>query len=149
MTPHIQRIKHDPENGQYGDCYRTAIACLLDVEPEEVPHFCIPEISDPHDLMSHWLLEYKKCSIFTSVFSGDNTYKEVLQYVEFNNKNIYYLLSARSKIANHIWICINNEIVHDPSGNNITPLGPSINPEGLECYPVSVLVPAQTCLLLP
>lgn len=38
MTPHLQRIRHNPTGGTYGDCYRTAIACLLDVDPEEVPH---------------------------------------------------------------------------------------------------------------
>jgi hypothetical protein len=38
MTPHKQRFRHDPANGIYGDCWRTAIACLLDIQPEEIPH---------------------------------------------------------------------------------------------------------------
>lgn len=46
MTPHAQTILADPTrgdghdaNGIPGDCYRTAIACLLDLEPTDVPHF--------------------------------------------------------------------------------------------------------------
>lgn len=39
MTPHTQTILHNPAQGQLGDCWRTCIACLLDVKPEEVPHF--------------------------------------------------------------------------------------------------------------
>ena len=40
MKFHKQLYRHDPENGVWGDCYRTAWACLLDLEPEDVPHFC-------------------------------------------------------------------------------------------------------------
>ncbi len=33
-----QIVKHDPDNDQYGDCYRSAIACILDYDSvEEVP----------------------------------------------------------------------------------------------------------------
>ena len=34
-----QLIRHDPENGQWGDCWRTCIACLLDLPAAEVPNF--------------------------------------------------------------------------------------------------------------
>ncbi|WP_434033700.1 hypothetical protein [Cupriavidus sp. a3] len=39
MTPHKQLISHDPEHGFYGDCWRTCIACLLDLHPSQVPNF--------------------------------------------------------------------------------------------------------------
>ena len=38
MTPHTQAFLHDPATGIRGDCYRTAIACLLDVPRDDVPH---------------------------------------------------------------------------------------------------------------
>ena len=38
MTPHKQLNRHRPEEGVFGDCYRTAIACLLDLRPQDVPH---------------------------------------------------------------------------------------------------------------
>lgn len=40
MKPVEQTItKHDPENGQYGDCFRACIASVLHLNIEEVPHF--------------------------------------------------------------------------------------------------------------
>ena len=49
MTPHNQLIKHDPENGMYGDCQRTCIAVILDLHPSEVPHFCEDPTATRHD----------------------------------------------------------------------------------------------------
>ena len=41
MIKLTQLILHDPENDQYGDCFRTCIACLLEIEDiSSVPHFC-------------------------------------------------------------------------------------------------------------
>lgn len=40
FKPEKQRILHDPENGMFGDCYRTSVAMCLGLSPEEVPHFC-------------------------------------------------------------------------------------------------------------
>lgn len=39
MRRQKQRYLHEPENFQYGDCHRTAIACLLDLRVWEAPHF--------------------------------------------------------------------------------------------------------------
>lgn len=34
-----QAFLHKPEEGVYGDCYRTCIACLLGIDRDAVPHF--------------------------------------------------------------------------------------------------------------
>ena len=39
MKFYKQLHKHDPDNGVWGDCHRTAIGCLLDIEPELIPNF--------------------------------------------------------------------------------------------------------------
>lgn len=39
MRFNTQTILHNPREGLVGDCWRTCIACLLDMEPSEVPHF--------------------------------------------------------------------------------------------------------------
>ena len=40
MIFHSQLIKHDPDNGQWGDCFRTCIACIFNVHNvTDVPHF--------------------------------------------------------------------------------------------------------------
>ena len=42
MEFYKQLNEHNPDEGVYGDCYRTAIGCLLNIPPEFVPHFCEP-----------------------------------------------------------------------------------------------------------
>ena len=40
MLHHEQAFRrHQPENGLYGDCFRTLIACLLDLPRDDVPNF--------------------------------------------------------------------------------------------------------------
>lgn len=39
MIEYTQRLLHDPANGITGDCWRTAIGCLLHTHPDVIPHF--------------------------------------------------------------------------------------------------------------
>lgn len=51
MIAYDQRILHDPDVGLVGDCFRTSLACILEEDPESVPHFyhdmCTPQIAIP------------------------------------------------------------------------------------------------------
>ncbi len=40
MKENTQLIYHNPPLS-FGDCWRTCISCILDLEPEDVPHFLI------------------------------------------------------------------------------------------------------------
>ena len=56
MTPHTQQILNEPEIGQIGDCFRTCVACLLDVAPEIVPHVYFDgNCAEAIDRMNAWL----------------------------------------------------------------------------------------------
>ncbi|TGS57733.1 hypothetical protein EN826_032355, partial [Mesorhizobium sp. M1D.F.Ca.ET.183.01.1.1] len=33
-----QLFRHATDKGVFGDCYRTAVACILDLEADQVPH---------------------------------------------------------------------------------------------------------------
>lgn len=39
ITLQKQQFLHKPDEGQYGDCHRTAIAMVLGLNRDEVPHF--------------------------------------------------------------------------------------------------------------
>ena len=34
-----QKYKHDPDNGIFGDCYRTCLAYILGLDRDDVPHY--------------------------------------------------------------------------------------------------------------
>jgi hypothetical protein len=40
MKPVMQSIEHDPSAGLIGDCFRACVASVLELELNEVPHFC-------------------------------------------------------------------------------------------------------------
>lgn len=61
MTPLTQTVLADPArndghdaNGRPGDCMRTAVASLLDLDPAEVPHFAEYGDDDWWDEMRTW-----------------------------------------------------------------------------------------------
>ncbi|MCK4817308.1 hypothetical protein KA005_16175, partial [bacterium] len=53
-----QLNRHNPEEGVFGDCYRTCIANVLGVFPTAVPHFWTEECTtadEMHAKMNEWL----------------------------------------------------------------------------------------------
>lgn len=51
-----QTILHDPENGKWGNCYQAALATLLQLPLEEVPHFYDQGVFDKF-AEQEWLAE--------------------------------------------------------------------------------------------
>lgn len=114
MTPYFQRFEHDSANGIYGDCYRTALACILDVLPEMIPHDHREMKSGCEFPLHTWL---KGCGgrLIAIAYIGDCTLSEVLAYASSGNKGLHFLLSGRStNEVNHVVVCCDGKIVHNP-----------------------------------
>ncbi len=134
---------HVPQVGTVGDCLRTCIACLLDLEPEQVPHFLqiwwdrdTNSVNKP-GISSHindWMAErglvivdlpYDDIGLFSSM-------------VERLNGKIRYIVTGRSATNNdHCVIYEGAEMVWDPSEVNAGLIGPAS--DGL--YWMSFIVP--------
>ncbi|WP_298751960.1 hypothetical protein [uncultured Arcobacter sp.] len=54
ITKYKQLIPHG-KSDENGDCFRTAVACLMNIPPEEVPHFCSKENTDWSGEFMSWL----------------------------------------------------------------------------------------------
>ena len=138
MQYHTQLIKHNPAQGQFGDCYRTALACILDMAPEDVPHYADRE--DWLDLSNKWL-KSQGFGNFSVAFKVDS-YKDVIRGLGVTNPDIYYILRGASAAGpNHCFIGVNNDIIHDVSGRCELPTGPC--KDGL--YWLQVLVSIKVC----
>jgi len=117
MNAYKQIYRHDPENGIYGDCYRTAIGCILNREPEKIPHFTeqcqLKTMGDSGKLAAAWL----KDEGFSMVsFAFDLDPDGVLELMGEMNPDVYYILSGESKTGvNHCVIANGAKIIHDPS----------------------------------
>lgn len=115
MTPYLQICEHDPDNGQIGDCWRTAIGCLLNMPPEEVPHFCQGNWQNAaavEKLTREWL-NGKGYSFIEVPY--DDSVESVLEMCAQMYPDIYYIISGKiDKGPDHATIGLGGEIVWDP-----------------------------------
>lgn len=129
MTPHQQLIKHDPANGQYGDCYRTCVAIILDVHPSIVPHCWTADGQWEPMPMFDWLA---RCGL--KMFSLSWPASEglgitgMLELTKSVNRGAPVIFTGTSSLGcNHSVVAMSGKIVSDPSGNGI--VGPMDNGE--------------------
>lgn len=117
MTPQHCRVKHDPEQGTYGDCLRACIASLLDLAPESVPHFshdgAVQDIVN--DRMRAYLATHGLAP-WWSHYDPAETIDDLLSIVGDNNPGIHYLLFGTTAGGEpHVVICKDAEMVWNPS----------------------------------
>lgn len=125
MTPHKQLFRHDPDNGSIGDCFRTCIACLLDLAPADVPHFAegMPSGEVMRERARAWLAG-RGLYFFEIPFVGTELGR-LLEYMASVNPGIHYMLSGKSRNGvGHFVLCRDAQIVHDPSQNDAGIVGP-------------------------
>lgn len=110
MTPCLCRVKHDPPNS-YGDCWRACIATIMDIaRPEDVPHFAEDGCSFDESIkrIREFLAPH---NAYLTHFSSEFQYTDILEFMSIRNPDIYYLLCSE----NHVVVCQNDKIVHDPA----------------------------------
>lgn len=128
MIEQKQAFLHDPSNGVWGDCYRTAVACLLNLPRDTVPHVfhdgCKGPVADKR--MNDWLGQRGMIQ-FVMALSGDTPLDELLNSVYWSNGYpVEYLLCGTSKnnVA-HVVVCKGDSIVWDPAIDNSGIIGPA------------------------
>lgn len=134
MRPQKQLNRHCPAEGIYGDCHRTAIAIILDMDAADVPHFydgadgkgAAPEVWEAQE---RWLNERGYTAISVA-FPGESALDQIFLAVKNANiqqPNLCYILGGESKTGvNHSVVCMAGpcEIVCDPSQDGAGIIGP-------------------------
>lgn len=127
MTPLKQRNRHNPENGVYGDCHRAALASLLDLQLDDVPHFMHglgPDDGETFNRAQEVFLRTRGLTPIVFAISAD-TLDIVLEQCEIWNPGVYYLLGGESaNDCGHTVVAGCGKIVHDPSRDNVGIIGP-------------------------
>lgn len=120
-----QLFRHLPKQGIIGDCERTAIACLLDLKPEEVPHFGEKYFDDGYmfnKMEDEFLASMGYARIQIPYCCDLSTF---LTTAKLYNPSVYYLLSGQSKTGcNHTVVCCGDLIIWDPSIDDAGIIGP-------------------------
>jgi hypothetical protein len=138
MIKRHQLFLHEPHNEIWGDCHRTAIACLLDKEPWEVPHFGQLHATTPNYDWRAAEREYLATlglAMFDVVF-GD--LESAFRFMDGWNYDIYYLMGGMSpRGTNHTVVCRGGEFYWDPHPAG----GFLVGPMDCDFYQITVLIP--------
>jgi hypothetical protein len=128
MQYHRQLIKHDPANGMWGDCFRTCIACLLDLDcPMQVPHVMHgaddgPAVDKALAKMNKWLSDVWGLRYVEMPFTHDNlSPAEFLKVAaRFLGDEQRYILTAQgTNDVPHAVVCRGSELEHCPAGRGL------------------------------
>lgn len=120
MKFHRQLIQHTPDSGLTGDCHRTAIACILDLEPESVPHFfkdgLRPEVDWRADVEAYLnSIGYTQADVMFGA-----PLPELFQYMQDRNPSTLYLMGGVSlRDTPHTVVCLGGTFFHDPHPGDV------------------------------
>ena len=116
MKRHQQLLRHDPDNDQMGDCFRTVIACLLDMRPDQVPHFMADSKTEMPEVwcdVDRWLLEHGYR--FVDFPMQTNDLGGWLKQMQAAWPDLRWILSGGSpRGTDHCVIIEGGRITHDP-----------------------------------
>ena len=139
-------VPHIPERGLYGDCYRTALGCLLDLPPERVPHFLDGDADDWIYQRDAWLAG-RGLGLITIVLSppaepdfyGQVGPDAILTLMEEINTGMHYMLCGNTiDGVGHTVVCCGGKVVHNPAPNSCPIVAPM---SGTDYYELQFLVP--------
>ena len=148
MTPHTQAILSDPAKGVRGDCYRTAIASVLDMEPTDLPHYCDGR-GEADSGYNRWLLGKGWQIVSVPVICG----------AEAPARHVVEQVAEWSGVPRAAWILVGNArgsdktgechavvvksdgAIHDPHPSREGLTGPLVSDvDGSACYWATFLV---------
>lgn len=124
MIPVVCRVKHDPENGTYGDCVRACIASVMELDAEAVPHFFH---DDPPGLVANhrireWLRSHKLAPFWVH-YPAEMKLEDILAIMaELNTGVPLIVYGACEGGGDHVVICQDGKMTHNPSwlGGSLT-----------------------------
>jgi hypothetical protein len=145
---------HLPSAGIIGDCLRTCYACLLDLEPSQVPHFAqlaydsksefgLVETPDETRFQNEWLLSQGYLQWTTAIrLEPYETITQALDaFVHLNQAPKHmFMVTGQGPNAAHVCIYKGADLLWDPSPSNAGLIG-GIPPQN--AIFITVLMPAS------
>ena len=133
MRPQLQAIRHAEADGQFGDCHRTCIAMILDLDRDEVPHFMdgvpntadaeAPESKAAEQAERDWLAARGLVPIHWG-YDGSTPLSEVLAVLERTTRGSAVILGCTSGRGFNHSVVVYEGRVYNPAGGGGTIAGP-------------------------
>ena len=126
MTPQKQRFRHKPEEGEFGDCHRTCLACILGIDRDLVPNFGVHYGDVAKFLASE--AEFLASIGMRAIdipFQGTVSLGTMLESLGRLVPNAHLIFAGQSRTGlNHSVIIKDGEIVWNPSLDDVGIIGP-------------------------
>lgn len=124
MKPQMQTIRHDPDNGDWGDCFRACLASLLEIDAADVPHFMDGGFDPLHTFsnVQDWLapMGWGMASIVV-----DCDLQEALDFNCAIRFKAHFMVTGMGPTGcDHTVLATEGAIVHDPSPRSAGLVGP-------------------------
>lgn len=123
MKPVICQVSHNPPVS-HGDCVRACVASVLELVPDEVPHFFHDGNGNlAFDRMREFLRARGLIAAYFPL-SGELLLSDVLEFMKREYAGIHYLMFCSNRDGNHCVVGENDTIVHDPAWIKCEIIGP-------------------------
>lgn len=125
MKPIKQRFRHRPEQGEWGDCHRAAIASVLELGLDDVPHFFDKgtPAEEAEAAVNAFLMGFGLRAV--SFALGDSLDAVLAYMARINGRDCVWILGGASATGcNHSVVCQGGAITHDPSITEAGIVGP-------------------------
>lgn len=117
-----QLVQHNPDEGRWGDCFRTCIAILLNMDAADVPHFVqMAQEADPKgtklscaSLARTWLATKGYVMLSVAIKAEEPYTEELVQELTAGMPYILTCKSPRFKDACHCVIAKNLNVLWCP-----------------------------------
>lgn len=128
MRPQLQKYLFNDGSGQYGDCHRTCIAMIFDLDRDDVPHFMedvppgqsaeCPESVAAEAAERQWVLDRFGVTPVSIGYTGDTPLDGLLTTLGHCLKGAAAILGCRSGNGNHSVVVYQGEI-YNPHGEGV------------------------------
>ena len=132
MIEQKQAFLHKPAERIIGDCFRTCIACILNMERDQVPHVYaeVFNYDDPkttvapqaHAALNKWLANYGMRFVEIPVECPD--YETLRTYTSHYFSDLHIVLGCSSRNGGHSVVIQGKDYIWDPSIDNSGCVGP-------------------------
>jgi hypothetical protein len=121
-----QKYRHRPDDGEIGDCHRTAIAMMMGLSRDDVPHFLHDNCNSKifRQRVDDYLSAHGRCEVGFPLGGKDVTPEHVLECIAVWAPKTPVILGGTSRTGcNHSVVVFEGSIL-DPSLDNSGIVGP-------------------------
>lgn len=152
MRPQLQRFLHREEEGQFGDCHRTCIAMILDMDRDDVPHFMdnvpanspadSPECKAAEAAERAWLAELGLVPVYIP-YLGEMPLEELVVHLNHTVRGAAVVLGCTSSNGTNHSVVFYEGQIYNPNASSVA--GPMVDGMWWITIYARATLPLQDC----